>query len=481
MASIREQTLSGVKWNAIGHFTSQGVHFVLGLLIARILLPADYGVIGMLAIFMSISHSFVDSGFSNALIRKIDRTETDCSTVFYFNIVVGVVCYGILYLVAPLISHFYQMPILTDILRVMALTIVISSVGIVPRALRTITVDFKTLAIASVVSTIVSGVIGLCLAYAGYGVWSLVWSSLLSVLFEVVIIWILADWQPKLVFSKQSFQDLFSYGSKILISGLLHRLYINLSGLLIGKFYTPADLGLYSRGHHIATMPSMNITSILRNVTYPILAKLQNDDKRLIEVYRKYISISSLVIFFLMLLLAAISKPLISLLLTDKWLGAVPYLQVFCIALMFDHICQLNGCLLMVKGRSDLFLRLEITKKVIVFPILLLAISYGPMAICWVTFIHMQVDMICVTYYSDKLFSYGYFKQLYDVGKYLLLSIIVCTPAYLICLSNLSSWISLFVGVILSSFLYYGLLHRDVNMKEIIDIIRSQIQKCKYE
>lgn len=481
MASIKEQTLSGVKWNAIGHFTSQGVHFVLGLLIARILLPADYGVIGMLAIFMSISHAFVDSGFSNALIRKIDRTETDCSTVFYFNIVVGVVCYGILYFVAPLISHFYQMPILTDILRVLALTIVINSVGIVPRALRTITVDFKTLAKASAVSSVVSGVIGLCLAYAGYGVWSLVWPSLLGVLFEVVIIWILADWQPKLVFSKQSFQDLFSYGSKILISGLLHKLYINLSGLLIGKFYTPADLGLYSRGHHIATMPSMNITSILRNVTYPILAKLQNDDKRLIEVYRKYISITSLVIFFLMLLIAAISKPLIILLLTDKWLGAVPYLQVFCIALMFDHICQLNGCLLMVKGRSDLFLRLEIIKKVIVFPVLLLAISYGPMAICWVTFVHMQVDMICVTYYSDKLFSYGYFRQLHDVGKYLLLSIIVCTPTYILCLSNLSSWISMFVGVMLSSFLYYGLLYRDANMKEVVDIIRSQIQKCKYE
>lgn len=481
MASIKEQTLSGVKWNAIGHFTSQGVHFVLGLLIARILLPADYGVIGMLAIFMSISNAFVDSGFSNALIRKIDRTETDCSTVFYFNIVVGVVCYGILYFVAPLISHFYQMPILTDILRVLALTIVINSVGIVPRALRTITVDFKTLAKASAVSSVVSGVIGLCLAYAGYGVWSLVWPSLLGVLFEVVIIWILADWQPKLVFSKQSFQDLFSYGSKILISGLLHKLYINLSGLLIGKFYTPADLGLYSRGHHIATMPSMNITSILRNVTYPILAKLQNDDKRLIEVYRKYISITSLVIFFLMLLIAAISKPLIILLLTDKWLGAVPYLQVFCIALMFDHICQLNGCLLMVKGRSDLFLRLEIIKKVIVFPVLLLAISYGPMAICWVTFVHMQVDMICVTYYSDKLFSYGYFRQLHDVGKYLLLSIIVCTPTYILCLSNLSSWISMFVGVMLSSFLYYGLLYRDANMKEVVDIIRSQIQKCKYE
>lgn len=481
MASIKEQTLSGVKWNAIGHFTSQGVHFVLGLLIARILLPADYGVIGMLAIFMSISHAFVDSGFSNALIRKIDRTETDCSTVFYFNIVVGVVCYGILYFVAPLISHFYQMPILTDILRVLALTIVINSVGFVPRALRTITVDFKTLAKASAVSSVVSGVIGLCLAYAGYGVWSLVWPSLLGVLFEVVIIWILADWQPKLVFSKQSFQDLFSYGSKILISGLLHKLYINLSGLLIGKFYTPADLGLYSRGHHIATMPSMNITSILRNVTYPILAKLQNDDKRLIEVYRKYISITSLVIFFLMLLIAAISKPLIILLLTDKWLGAVPYLQFFCIALMFDHICQLNGCLLMVKGRSDLFLRLEIIKKVIVFPVLLLAISYGPMAICWVTFVHMQVDMICVTYYSDKLFSYGYFRQLHDVGKYLLLSIIVCTPTYILCLSNLSSWISMFVGVMLSSFLYYGLLYRDANMKEVVDIIRSQIQKCKYE
>lgn len=481
MDSIKEQTVSGLKWNAIGHFASQGVYFVLGLLIARILLPADYGVVGMLAIFLSISQVFVDSGFSNALIRKIDRTDIDCSTAFYFNIVVGLVCYGLLFIAAPFISAFYQMPILTDILRILALTIVINSLGIVPQALRTIAVDFKTLAYASVLSAIGSGIIGLYLAYTGYGVWALVWQSLSCVLLNVVLVWILAKWRPQWAFSWQSFRKMFSYGSKLLVSALLHRFYINISGLLIGKFYTPADLGFYSRGHQIAMLPSMNITGIIQRVTFPILAKLQNDDQRLAEVYRKYISITSLVIFFLMTLLMAISKPLVVLLLTEKWLGAVPYLQVFCLALMFDHICQLNNNLLMVKGRSDIFLKLEIIKKVIILPLLIIAIYVGPMAICWVAFIHMQVDIVCSTHYNGKLLGLGYLKQMQAFIKYLLLSFLVCAPAYLLCLSDISSWISLPVAIIVSSLLYYGLLCRDANMKEVIGMIHTQFQHHTHE
>ena len=221
MRSIREQTISGVKWNTIGSLSSKGVHFVLGLMIARILVPDDYGVIGMLAIFLSVSQAFIDSGFSNAL----------------------------------------QMPILTDILRVLAITIVVNSLGIVPRALRSIAVDFKSQACASVIAAVVSGIIGLILAYNGYGVWALVWQSLMSVLIEVVAIWLLAGWRPKMLFSISSFRIMFSYGSKLLFSGLLHKLYANLSGLLIGKYYTSSDLGFYNRGHQIATMPSMGITS----------------------------------------------------------------------------------------------------------------------------------------------------------------------------------------------------------------------------
>lgn len=474
MRSIREQTISGVKWNTIGSLSSKGVHFVLGLMIARILVPDDYGVIGMLAIFLSVSQAFIDSGFSNALIRKLDRTEIDCSTAFYFNIVVGFFFYTLLYFVAPFISFFFQMPILTDILRVLAITIVVNSLGIVPRALRSIAVDFKSQACASVIAAVVSGIIGLILAYNGYGVWALVWQSLMSVLIEVVAIWLLAGWRPKMLFSISSFRIMFSYGSKLLFSGLLHKLYANLSGLLIGKYYTSSDLGFYNRGHQIATMPSMGITSILQRVTYPVFAQLQNDDKKLIEVYRKYISMTSLVIFFLMILLATIAKPLIILLLTEKWLGAVPYLQVFCLALMFDHLCQLNLNLLLVKGRSDLFLKLEIIKKMIVFPILFLTIPYGPLVICWVPFVHMQVDFLSVSYYTGKMFNLGYIKQLRDIGKYLIFSILACLPAYMICLYDLNALVLMSVSFIISILLYYVLLNHDDNMKEVIYIVKSQ-------
>ena len=472
--SIKEQTLSGFKWNALGQFSTYAIQFVLGIVIARLLDPADYGVIGMLAIFMAIAQSFVNSGFGNALIRKKDRTEIDCSTAFYFNAAVAVLLYGVLFLSAPAIAAFYNTPLLTDVVRVYSLTLIIGSLGIVPRALRSVAVDFKTQAYASVISVIVSGLVGLYLAYSGYGVWALVWQALISSCVSVAVIWVLARWRPLLVYSWDSFRSMFSYGSRLLASGLLHTVYTHASSILIGKFYTPAELGNYDRGNSIASLPSLKLSDVFHSVTFPILSKLQDDDERLKNVYHKYVAMTSLVIFFIMTLLAVVARPLVLLLLTEKWLGAVPFLQVFCFAYMFDSICRLNNNMLFVKGWSGLFLKLEIIKKAIVTPFFLLAIPYGPLVICYVAVLHTVVDITCSTYCLKKFLGIE-LRQYASVAKYFFLSLAACVPAVVVCGLSVSPWVSLSVGVVSAGLLYWALLHRDEHMKDCVEVMKEAL------
>lgn len=470
MGSVRDQSVAGFKWNAIGQVSAKAVHFALGLLIARMLMPEDYGVIGMLAIFVAIAQAFVDSGFGNALIRKADRTETDCATAFYFNIVVALVVYGILYVAAPWIADFYRMPLLTDVVRMLSLTIIIGSLGIVPRALRSVAVDFKSQAYASVTAAMVSGLTGLYMAYSGYGVWALVGQQVTYALISVGVIWLLARWWPRWVYSWRSFWALFGYGSKLLASHLLHVVYTNASNLVIGKFYTSADLGYYDRGYQMASFPSLKLSGVLHTVTFPILAKLQGDNARLVRVYHRYVAMTSMVVFFVMTLLAAVAEPLVELLLTEKWAGTVPYMRVLCLALMFDSICRLNNNMLFVKGWSGLFFRLEVIKKVVIVPVFLVAVHLGVMAICCVAVVHTVVDIACSTYYLRKLLGVRG-SEYRSVVRYFVLSVVACMPAYVICSLDLSAWIVLPVAVMTATGLYYMFLHRDDNMKECVGMV----------
>ena len=468
--SIKEQTLSGVKWSALGRFSTYAIQFALGIVIARRLDPADYGVIGMLAIFTAIAQTIVNSGFGNALIRKNDRTEVDCSTAFYFNVVVAMLLYWILFLAAPAIAAFYEMPLLAEVVRVYSLTLVIDSLGIVPRALRSVAVDFKTQAYASVVSVVVSGLVGLYMAYAGFGVWALVWQAVIGSCVGVAVIWVLARWRPLLAYSWASFRAMFSYGSKLLASNLLHTIYTHASSLLIGKFYTPAELGNYDRGNTIASLPSLRLGDVLHRVTFPILSKLQEDDARLKHVYHKYVAVTSLVIFFVMTLLAVMARPLVLLLLTEKWLGAVPFLRVFCFAYMFDSICRLNNNMLFVKGWSGLFLKLEIIKKAVVTPFFLLAIPYGPLVICYVAVLHTVVDITCSTYCLKKYLGID-LRGYVCAGKYFLFSLLACAPALYVCTLAVSPWVSLSVGFASAALLYWALLHRDEHMRACVVVL----------
>ncbi len=408
MGELKDKAISGVKWNAIGRFSTQGVNFIIGLILARLLSPSDYGVVGMVGIFFAIAQTFIDSGFGSALIRKNDCNEADYSTAFYFNIAVAIVCCICLSQASPYIAKFFNTPILKDIVRVMSVNMLIGSFAIVHSKRLTHSIDFESQAKINLITAVLSGFAGICMAYNGFGIWSLVLQNLSATILRVCLLIIYTKWIPKLKFSKESFMYLSGFGSKILIASLLHTIYSNMTTFIIGKAYTAKDLGFYTRAQSLAAFPSSNISGILQSVTYPVLSKIQDCNELLIHSYRKLISMTSMVIFFGMLLLAALAKPLIVTLLTDKWLDTVIYLQIFCFGYMFDHICSLNLNILYVKGYSNLVLKLEFIKKAISISMILAAIPLGPLAICIAGTLYTQVAVIINTYYTGRLFGLGY-------------------------------------------------------------------------
>ena len=309
--SLKGKTAKGVLWSSVERFSTQGVQFVIMIVMARLLTPKDYGLIGMLAIFLAVSQSLIDSGFSQALIRKQHRTETDNSTVFYFNLAVGVILYLLLFLSAPWVADFYDTPELTAVMRVVCLGVIINSLAVVQRALLTVNIDFKTQAKASFSAALISGCTGIVLAYSGHGVWALVVQQLLNLGINTGLLWLFSSWRPKRLYSWQSFHELFAFGSKLLASGLLGTLYNNVYTIVIGKLFSAGNLGHYTRAQHFAEFPSSNLTGIMQRVTYPVLCSIQDDDKRLEKVYRKFLKLSAFVVFPLMLGLSAVARPFI--------------------------------------------------------------------------------------------------------------------------------------------------------------------------
>jgi O-antigen/teichoic acid export membrane protein len=476
MGDLKDKAISGVKWNALGRFSTQGVNFIIGLILARLLSPSDYGVVGMVGIFFAIAQTFIDSGFGSALIRKNDCNDIDFSTAFYFNIIVSLACCVCLSLASPYIANFFKIPILKDVVRVMSLNMLIGSIAIVHSTKLTHSIDFKAQAKVGLLSAIISGSAGILMAYNGFGVWSLVFQNLTATIVRVFLLFVYTKWIPQWKFSKESFKYLFGFGSKILVSSLLHTIYNNMTTLIIGRVYTANDLGFYTRGQNLASFPSTNISGILQCVTYPVLSKIQDDSQHLIESYRKMISMTSIIIFFGMFLLAALAKPIVVSLLTDKWLEAVVYLQVFCFGYMFDHICSLNLNILYVKGYSNLVLRLEIIKKVISISMILVAIPFGPLAICLACTIYTQIAVIINTYYTGKLFDLGYIKQLKDIGKYILGSSISVIPAYCITFSSLPCVGQLIIGAGISSIMYLLLLRNDDYLRQLYVLVRKMFE-----
>lgn len=405
-------TTNGVIWSAIERFSVQGISFLLSIVIARLVTPGEYGLIAMLAIFMAIAQSFIDSGFGNALIQKKDRDEVDYSTVFYFNIVTSAILYGILYICAPLIARFYNQPELTSVTRWIGLNLIFISLSIVQRTRLNIDLNFKLQAKVSLAAVIISGIVGIILAYKGNGVWALVFQSLSNNLLSTIFLWIAAKWHPMFVFSISSFKRLFSFGSKLLASGLLHTIYMNLYSLVIGKFYSTSDVGFYNRASSISQYPSTNIVMIITRATYPVLCKHQDDDCWLEQYFLSYLRMTCFIVFPLMTLLAVIAKPLVLLVLTEKWLPAAELISILSLAYMWYPIMVINNQMLNVKGRSDLFLTAEIIKKIVAVAILCVTLPFGVAWLCWGVLIYNIFDMVIIIRFSKKVICTGYISQL---------------------------------------------------------------------
>lgn len=453
-SSLRQRTLKGVIWSGIERISVQGVQFLVMLVIARILAPKDFGLIGMLTVFLAVAQSLIDSGFSQALIRKQKRTEADNSTVFFFNIIVSIVIYLLLYIVAPWVSAFYEEPELTILMRVLCLGIIINAFGVVQRAIYTASLDFKTQARASFIAALVSGVFGIYLAVSGEGVWTLVWQQLLNACLNTVLLWMFSSWRPCLVYSWSSFRELFSFGSKLMASGLLDTVYSNIYLLVIGKLFSASSLGFYTQSKNFTQLTSANLTWILQRVTYPVLCSIQDDDERLKTDYRMLLKFSAFIIFPMMCLLAGVAYPLVDIVLGEKWQYTATLMIPLCFSMMLYPIHAINLNLLQVKGRSDLFLKLEIIKKIFGVFVLLISLPFGLYVMCWCTILSSFISLVINTYYTGKLINVGFFLQMQDLSNVIFASLFLFFISWSLTLIFNNTIIQLLLGGVIGLLSY---------------------------
>lgn len=413
--SLKQKTITGLLWSFIDSFANQGVQFVVGIILARILSPREFGLIGILTIFIAISQSFIDSGFSSALIRKKKCTQTDYSTIFYFNLGIGILFYFILFFAAGAISSFFKEPQLEMLLKVLGLGLILNALGIIQRTILTKNINFKLQTKVSLVASIGSGGTAIAMALLDYGVWSLVALTLTRFGLTSLFLWIWAKWKPLLVFSKKSFKELFAFGSKLLVSGLIDTTYRNIYYLIIGKYFSAVELGYYTRADQFRALPSQNLTGIISRVSYPVLASIQDDIPKLKAAYKKIIRSTMFVTFILMLGMAAVAKPMVLTLIGDKWLPAVIYLQMLCFVGIFYPLHALNLNMLQVQGRSDLFLRLEIIKKILAVPTIIIGILFGIKIMILGMMVNTLIAYYLNSYWSGRMLGYSFFQQVKDI------------------------------------------------------------------
>jgi len=474
--SLKKKTVKGVAWTSLDQVATLGFGFVIGVILARLLSPSDYGMLAMIAVFNAIAFAFINSGFGNALIRKPDLNENDNSTAFYFNIIAGVVMAGIIWLIAPWVAIFYDKPILTQLLRVEGLLLIISSFTIVQNAQLSRALNFKAKMIINVSSQVIGGIVAIIAAYHGFGVWSLVIQHIASGIIRLIMLWIISPWRPRGRWNSSSFGYLWGYGSKLLVSGLLDTIYTNIYPIVIGKVYSPADLGQYTRAQGYASLPSQGLTSVLQQVTFPVLSQIQEDDVRLASSYRRLLRFSVFLVFPIMMVMAALARPLVISLVTDKWSQCVPYLQLICFASMWYPVHAINLNLLQVKGRSDLFLRLEIIKKAIVTIAIFICVPFGIMGICIGSVCTSIICLAINTYYTGKLINVGFLQQMQDMIPTMLSSFAMGAIVYFSTMPFNNDIIKLVIGIPLGMIVYLSIakVFRMPELQEAINIIHHR-------
>lgn len=473
----KHKAIQGLIWSCIERLSVQSIQFIFGIIIARLLIPSDYGIIAMTTIFIAISKIFTDSGFSNALIRKQNRTETDFSTIFYINVGIGIIFYFMLFSVSPFIAQFYKTPEIKNVMRVIGLDVIFNSLVIVQRTKLIIIVDFKSQTKIAFVALFFSSLVGLVMAYMSFGVWALVFQTVLNSGLSMILLWILFRWSPNKP-SIKSFKKLFGYSSKLLISALIDSIFGNILLTLIGKKFNAANLGFYTRADQFARFPSSNLVAIFLRVTFPIFSEMQNDHELLKKTFCRYLQMSAFIIFPLMCGLAAIAEPFIIFVLTEKWSQAVLLLRLLCFSFMWYPVLSLNGIILQIYGRSDLFLRRQIISICIYFSLLFIALPFGLIAVCASLIVSSLLELLINSYYTNKLFSVGFFAQIRILFPILISALTMSVAVYLIVNMVEKNIMKIFVGI-LTGIIYYisiSIIRKSKELKILFEIFKMAKQ-----
>ncbi len=424
-SDLKNKTIHAIKWTFIEAIGLRGVQFVIGIILARLLLPEQFGLIGMLMIFIAVAQTFLDSGFGAALIQKQNITDKHANSIFYFNILVSMIIAGCLCGLAPWVAAFYKQPILTTLLRLMSISLVLNAFGLVQNILLRKSLNFKTETKVSLISSVLSGIIGIGMAYQGYGVWSLAVQQIASALFRATLLWVFSDWRPLYLFSLQSLREMFGFGSKILCTGLLNTIFDNMYLIVIGKLFSPAVLGYYTRADNLQQLPSRTLSSMVLRVTFPVFSTIQDDRQRVKQGMKKALTMLGLVNFPLMIGLAVVARPLVLVLLTDKWMPCVPYLQLLCVVGLMYPLNLTNLSVLQALGRSDLSLRLEIIKKTLIVLNIMITWRWGIMAMITGQVLISLVNYYLNAYYNKVLLKYSIWEQIGDLYPYLINALVM--------------------------------------------------------
>lgn len=477
--SIRNKTLSGLIWRYIERFSVEIVHFVVSIILARILHPSDYGLIGLITVFIAIANIFITNGLPQALVQRKEISNLDFSTVFYYNIVFSVVIYGILFFSAPFIAQFYNESRLTSIIRVLSLTIIVGGINSVQLAYVQKTMQFRKSFLSSLGGIFIAATVACIMAYLGYGVWALVAQQITTVVINTIILWFTVKWRPDNSFSLSKMKTLFSFGGKLLFSGLLETVYSNIYSLIIGKFYSASDLGYYNRGKQFPMLVINNINTTIDNVLFPVLSEVQEQKERLKSMMRRSLVTSIFLIFPAMAGLAAVAEPLTVTLLTEKWLPAVPFIQFCCFTYAFWPVHTANLQAIKALGRSDIFLKLEIIKKVIGIAILVITLPYGLTVMMVGRCVSAVISSFINAYPNKKLLGYSYWEQLKDMAPSFLLSLVMAVAILPVTLLQIHPLLQMIIQIGIGVCVYFGLakLFRLECLEYLINTVKGFLRK----
>lgn len=478
--SLKAKTISAMLWSSIGKFGTMGISFVSNMVLARLLLPEDFGLIGMLTIFIAISEVFILGGFGQALIQKKNSTHTDYSTVFYWNLFASFLFYGILYLSAPAISSFYGMPLLCKVLRIQSITLIINSFAVVQSNQLIKQLKFKALSIRNVSAVIIGTTVAIIMAYKGYGVWSLVVSSIVSSFVGVLLLWGQSSWRPKWEFSMDSFKQLFAFGGLMALSSLVDKIYNELQGLIIGKWYSPADLGYYSQAHKLEQVPVQALSQIVSQVSFPVFSSLQDNKERLLYGVRKNLIAVTYLNFPMSILLMVVGAPLIRLAYGPNWDVAIPYFQILCFAGMMFTTNTMNNQVIKALGKSNIYFYAQLAKRTIGILLMIIGATIGIWGLLGAVALNSYVFYFISASINKRLLGYGVFNQLRDIGGNFLVAAFVGIGVYLFGrLIPMNQYVMLVLQILIYSGLYI-LLSKLFNLDGLntyLDVFKSRIKK----